>query len=116
MTVRSSSRKFVRIVVNELLLKASSEPVREVLLTLKFNLAGAKGIISISFNGVLIGIQNRFVNPLVLNNASPWCGVGRGRERQKVKKIDQSCELGSRGKNTVCLFTSAERPESFIME
>lgn len=66
-----------------------------MLLTLKFNLAGAKRIISINF-GVLIGIQNRFVNFLVLNNASTWCSVGR-RERQKEKKSDQSCELGAGG-------------------
>lgn len=83
MTVRSMSRKLVRIVVNELLLKASSESVREVLLTLKFNLAGAKGITSTSFNGVLTGIQSRFVNLWVLNNGSTWCGVGRRRESQE---------------------------------
>lgn len=75
-----------------------------MLLTLKFNLAGAKGIISISFNGVLIGIHHRFVNLLVLNNASTWCGVARRRERQKVKKMDQSCELGLREEKIHCVY------------
>lgn len=103
MTVKSSSRKFVRIVVNERLLKASLESTWEVLLTLKFNLAGAKRIISISFNEVLIGIQNRFVNLLVLNNASTWCGKKRKAESQE-KWSELWTRLGAGG-NPVCLFS-----------
>jgi len=37
------------------------------------------------------------MNLLVMNNASTWCGVSRRRERQKIKKVDQSCELGLGG-------------------
>lgn len=101
--MRSSSSKFVRIVVNELPLKANLESLRKVL-NLKLNLAGAKGIISISFKGVLVDIQNRSVNLLVLNNAPTWCGVGRRRKRQKVKKMAQSSELGLGGKKKCSVF------------
>lgn len=56
MKVRSANRKIVRIAHNELLLKASSASLWEMLLTFKFNLAGGKGILLVSFNGSLISI------------------------------------------------------------
>lgn len=56
MKVRSANRKIVRIAHNELLLKARSASLWEMLLTFKFNLAGGKGIVLASFNGSLISI------------------------------------------------------------
>lgn len=100
--MRSSSSKVVRIVVNELPPKTNLESMQKVL-NLKLNLAGAKGIISVSFKGVLIDIRNRSVNLLVLNNAPTWGGVGR-RKRQKVKKVGQISELGLRGGKIQCVY------------
>lgn len=103
MTVGSSSRKLSESMPMNYDWKQAQDPWEKCCLTGSFILLDWKE----SFLLGLLGVYSvsRFVY-----------GVGRRRERQKVKRMNQNCELGSRGEKCSCSLTSVERPESFIME